>query len=80
MLRDDEPEQHSPRDLKNALLGVEFDVVHSKLLKSLLQVYHKLVGLFGLDYDVIHVSFNGLPDEVLETLEHTMLVCKPRVF
>jgi hypothetical protein len=32
-----------------------------------------LVSLFGLDHDVIHVSLNGSPDEVLETLEHTML-------
>jgi hypothetical protein len=58
---------------------VEFDVVRSELLESFLQG-HKLVGLFGLDYDVIHVSLNGFTDEFFETLEHTPLVCSPRIF
>jgi len=33
-----------------------------------------LVGLFGLDYDVIHISLNGLPDEVSKAFGHAMLV------
>jgi hypothetical protein len=64
---------------ENTLLGVEFDVVRSELLESFLQG-HKLAGLFGLDYDVIHVSLNGFTDEFFETLEHTPLVCSPRIF
>jgi hypothetical protein len=63
---------------ENTLLGVEFDVVRSELLESFLQG-HKLAGLFGLDYDVIHVSLNGFTDEFFETLEHTPLVCSPRI-
>jgi hypothetical protein len=52
----------------------------SEFLESFLQVGHELVSLFGLDYDVIHVSLKGVSDEVLETLEHTTLVCSPYVF
>ena len=35
---------------------------------------------FGLDHDVIYVGLDGLPDEVLETLEQTMLIRSPHVF
>ena len=38
-----------------------------------------MVSLFGLDHDVINIGLNGPPDEVPETLEHTMLVCSPNV-
>jgi hypothetical protein len=80
MLRDDEPEQHTPWDRKNTLLGVEFDVVLSKFLEGFFEVGHELVGLFGLDYDVVHTSLDGLADEFSEILEHTLLVCSSRVF
>ena len=36
MLGDDEAQQHTPRDLENALLGVEFDVIFSEFRKGLL--------------------------------------------
>jgi hypothetical protein len=39
------------------------------------EVGHKLVDLFGLDYDVVHVSLDGLSDEIAKTFEHTLLVC-----
>jgi hypothetical protein len=39
-----------------------------------------MVGLFGLDYNVVYVGLNGLTDEVSETLERTSLVCSPHVF
>jgi hypothetical protein len=39
-----------------------------------------LVNLFGLEYDVIHVSLDGLFDEIIKTLEHTSLVCCSSVF
>jgi hypothetical protein len=35
--------------------------------------------LLGLDYNVIYISLNGLPDEVPKNSEHTPLVCSPRV-
>ena len=35
--------------------------------------------MFGLKYDVVDVGLNGSPDEVPETLEHTMLVRSPSV-
>jgi hypothetical protein len=78
MLRDDELEQHTPWDPKNALLGVEFDVVLSKFLEGFFEVGHELVGLFGLDYDVVHVSLASLTDEFFEI--HTSLVCSSYVF
>jgi hypothetical protein len=40
-------------------------------------VGHKLVGHFGFDYDVIHISLNSFTDELSKTLEHTPLVCSP---
>jgi hypothetical protein len=80
MLRGDEPEQHTSRNPKNAFLGVEFDVVRSEFSKGLLEVHHELVGPFGFDYDVFHISLNGLPDELPETLEHKTLICSPMFF
>ena len=64
MLGDDEFEQHAPWDPKDAFLGVELDAVLLELPEGLLQVGHELVGLLGLDYDVVHVSLNGPLDEV----------------
>jgi hypothetical protein len=55
-LRDDEPEQHTSRDPKNALFGVEFYAILLELLEGFFKVSHELVNLFGLDYDVIHVA------------------------
>ena len=40
---------------------------------------HELVGLLGLDYDVVHVSLNGPPDEVSKAFGHAMLVRSPGV-
>ena len=79
MLRDDETKQDAPWDPKNTLLAIEFDAVHSEFCKGLLTISYEVVSLFGLDHDVIHVGLNGLPNEVPETLEHTMLVDSPSV-
>jgi hypothetical protein len=80
VLRDDEPEQHTSQHPENALLGVEFDAILSEFLEGFFEVSHELVGLFELDYDVVHISFNGFTDELSETLEHTSLVCSPDIF
>jgi hypothetical protein len=60
--------------------GLSLMLSARSFFESFFQVRHELVGLFGLDYDVIHVGLNGFPDEVPETLEHTTLVCSPHVF
>lgn len=39
-----------------------------------------MVGLCGLDYDVVYIGLNGLADAPLEEVEHTMLVGCPDVF
>ena len=80
MLEDDETQQHTPRDPKNVLLGVELNVVCSEFHEGLLQVGYDLVSPFGLDHDVTHVGLNGMPDEIPKTLEHAALVCSPRIF
>ena len=72
MLKDNETKQHTPRDPKNTLLGVELNAVCSEFCEGLL-------SLFGLDHDVIHVGLNGLPDKILETLKHATLVRSPHV-
>jgi hypothetical protein len=74
-LGDDELEQHTSRDPKNTLFGVEFDAVLLEFREGFFKVDHELVGFFGLDYDVIHVSLDGLSDEITKTFEHTSLVC-----
>ena len=79
MLRDDETKQHAPRDPKNALLKIEFDVVRLEFRKDLLKIGNQVIGLFGLDNDVVNVGLNGSPDEVPETFEHTSLVRSPSV-
>ena len=79
-LEDNETQQHTPWDPKNALLKVELNAVCSEFYEGLLKVGYDLVNPFGLDHDVIHVGLNGSSDEVPETLEHTTLVCSPCVF
>ena len=74
MLKDDETKQHTPRGPKNALLGVELNVICLEFCEGLLKVGYELVSPFGLDQDVVHIGLNGSPDEVLETFEHTTLV------
>ena len=78
-LIDDETKQHTPQDSENALLRVELNAISSEFCIGLLKVGYDLVSLFGPDHDVVHVGLNSLPDEVLETLEHTMLVRSPSV-
>jgi hypothetical protein len=73
-LRDDEPEQHTSRDPENTFFRVEFYAVLSEFIKSFFEVGHELVDLFGLDYDVVHICFDSLSDEITETFEHTSLV------
>ena len=80
MLEDDEAEQHTPRDLENTFLGIEFDAIRSKFRKGLLKISNEVVSPFGLNYDVVNVGLNGPPDEVPEASEHTSLVRCPSVF
>ena len=68
-----------PRNPKNALLGIEFDAIRSEFCKGLLKISNEVVSPFGLNYDVVNVGLNGLPDEVPEAFEHTMLVHSPSV-
>ena len=74
MLGDIEAEQHTPRDPENTFLGIEFDAIRSEFYKGLLKIGNEVVSPFGLNYDVINVDLNGLPDEVPEAFEHTTLV------
>ena len=80
MFRDDKTQQHTPWDPKNTLLGVELNAVCSEFCEGLLKDGYDLFSPFGLDHDVIHVGHNSLPDEIPETLEHTILVHSPRIF
>ena len=80
MLGDNETKQHTPRDPKNALLGVELNAICSEFCEGLLKVGYDLVNPFGLDHDIIHIGLNGSPDEAPETFEHTTLVRSPYVF
>ena len=68
MLGNDESQQHTPRDPKDTLLGVDLNAVCSEFCEGLLKVGYDLVRPFGLDHDVIHVGLNGPPDEVPKTL------------
>ena len=40
----------------------------------------KVVSPFGLNYDVVDVGLNGLPNEVPKASEHTALVRSSNVF
>ena len=79
MLRDDEAEQHAPRDPKNTFLGIEFDAICLEFCKGFLKIDNEVVGPFGLNHDVVNVGLNGPTDEVPEAFEHTSLVCGPSV-
>jgi hypothetical protein len=65
---------------ENALLGVELDPVGPEVRKGPLQVLDQVVGLPGLDHDVVYVDLDDLSDEVIETLLHAALVCQPDIF
>jgi hypothetical protein len=73
--RDDELEQHTSWDPEDAFFRVEFYAILSEFIESFIKVGHELVGLLGLDYNVIHVCLDGLSDEIAETFKHTSLVC-----
>ena len=45
----------------------------------MLKIGDKVANPFGLNYDVVNVGLNGLPDEVPEAFEHTALVSSPDV-
>ena len=79
MIGADETKQHTPRDPKNTLLGIEFDAVCSEFCKGPLKIGYEMVIPFGLDHDVVNVGLNGPLDEVPEVLEHTALVRGPNV-
>ena len=79
MLRDDEAEQHAPRDLKNTFFRIEFDAICPEFRKGSFEVGDKVVSPFGLNYDVINVGLNGSPDEVPKAFEHTALVHSPSI-
>ena len=79
MLGDNEAEQHAPWDPENTFFGIEFDAICPEFRKGSFEVGDKVVGPFGLNYDVVDVGLNGSPDEVLETLKHTTLVCSPSI-
>ena len=38
MLRNNEAEQHTPRDLENTFLGIEFDAIRLEFHKGLLKI------------------------------------------
>ena len=76
-LRDDEAEQHTPRDPENTFLGIESDAIHPEFRKGLLKIGNEVVSPFGLNYDVIDVGLNGPLDEVPEAFEHAALVRSP---
>ena len=67
MLGDDKTQQHTPQDPKNTFFRIEFDVVRLEFHKDLLKIGNQVIGLFGLDYDVVDVVLNGSLDEVSET-------------
>ena len=79
MFRDNEAEQHAPRDPENTFFEIEFDVVCLEFCKGLLKISYEVVNPFGLDYDVIDVGLYGPPDEVSEAIEHIALVSCPSV-
>jgi hypothetical protein len=79
-LRDNESEQHTPRNPENAFLKIEPDAVPPKPFEGRLEVGYEIFGSLGLNYDVIHVCLNSSPDEVPKTLEHTSLLCSPDIF
>ena len=79
MLGDDEAEQHAPWDPENTLLGIEFDAIRSEFCKGLHKISNEVVCPFGLNYDVVDVGLNGLPNEVPKAFEHIALIRSPSV-
>ena len=78
-LRDDEAEQHAPRDPKNTFLGIEFDAIRLEFCKGLLEISNEVVSSFGLNHDVINIGLNGPSDEIPESFEHTALLHSPSI-
>ena len=64
---------------EDTLLGVELDALLSKAFEAYLQVVDEILGLSGLDHDVVHIGLNGSPNVVAKDLGHAPLVCGPYV-
>ena len=64
---------------ENTFLGIEVDAICPEFSKGSFKIGDKVVSPFGLNYDVINIGLNSPPDEVPETLAHTMLVCSPSI-
>lgn len=65
---------------KDVLFGIELNALRYELFEGSLEVGHQLVGMFGLDYDVVHICLNDVSDEFVEAFDHTALKRGAHVF
>ena len=66
-------------DPDNALFGVESDPFRPKASECFFQVGNQAACFPGLDDNVVYVSLNYFAYKVPKNLEHTSLICSPRV-
>jgi hypothetical protein len=78
-LRHDEPQKHTLRNAKDAFLRIELDVFCPEAFERNVKVVYQIVGLFGLDNDVIDVSLDGWSDVFPKNVLHASLVRCPCV-
>ena len=64
---------------ENTFLGIEVDAICPEFSKGFFKIGDKVVSPFGLNYDVVDVGLNGLPDEVPKAFEHTTQVRSPSI-
>ena len=79
MLGNDETKQIPGGDPKNALLGVQLDVIGLEVGEGFLWVYDQLCGSPGLHDDVIDVYFKIPADLLVETMLHAAMESRPSV-
>ena len=66
-------------DPEDTLVAVKLDALLPEAFEGNLQVIDEVTGLSGLDYDVVHIGLDSLPDVLAEYLGHAPLVRGPCV-
>jgi hypothetical protein len=71
-----ESQKHASRDIKDTLLGVEFDPFGPQPCECYFHVEDKAVNLLRFDHDVIDVDLDYSADVTIEHVVHSSLVCE----
>jgi hypothetical protein len=77
MLRHDEAQKHTSSNAKTHFSGLSLMFFCPEAFERNVEVVYQIIGLFGLDNDVIDVSLDGWSDVFPKNKLHASLVRSP---